>query len=215
MNWKSHWQASLLVTDRRGFLKRCLALVHGFLGGFVAFAGLRFLLDPLRRTGRPRAGQLAGGWGRDGRYIRVAPLSALASHRPTGLPAAGDKGGSVRVAVLADRWDAFTHYPPGPIGSVWLLPTVNERGEPTVRCLQTICPHLGCAIDYRSDREIFSCPCHASDFDRTGKRLTGPSPRDMDELNCRITEADGQGRRWIEISYQEFETGAGVKRPLD
>ena len=203
MNWKSHWQASLLVTDRRGFLKRGLALVHGFLGGFVAFAGLRFLLDPLRRTGRPAY------WGRDGRYIRVAPLSTLASQP------AGDKGGPVRVAVLADRWDAFTHYPPGPIGSVWLLPTVNERGEPTVRCLQTICPHLGCAIDYRADQEMFSCPCHASDFDRTGKRLTGPSPRDMDELNCRITQADEQGRRWIEISYQEFETGAGVKRPLD
>ncbi len=75
-----------------------------------------------------------------------------------------------------------------------------------------ICPHLGCAIDYAADRDVFQCPCHASEFDRLGRRVVGPAPRDMDELPCRVTAADESGQRWVEVQYDVFKTGIAKKR---
>ena len=87
----------------------------------------------------------------------------------------------------------------------------GANGQP--RVLSAVCPHLGCAIDYAADRNTFNCPCHASEFDAAGRRRLGPSPRDMDELECRISDADESGVRWVEVKYQEFQTGVSEKRP--
>ena len=174
---------------RRTFLKTLAAGLNGLIGLAVVIPGMRFLLDPLRRASRERG------------FIRVGPLASVTISRPQ------------RATVMADRWDAYTHYPPGPIGNVWLLRKEGNDRNPQIRCLQVICPHLGCAIDYAADRNAFHCPCHASEFDPTGRRRFGPSPRDMDELECRISDADESGARWVEVKYQEFQTGVSEKRP--
>ena len=171
---------------RRTFLKTLAAGLNGLIGLAIVIPGIRFLLDPLRRSSRDRG------------FLRVGPLTSLTAGRPQ------------RVTVLSDRWDAYTHHPPGPIGNVWLLP---GDGDDRVRCLQVTCPHLGCTIDYAADRNAFQCPCHASEFDAAGRRRFGPSPRDMDELQCHITEPDESGVRWVEVKYQEFQTGVLEKRP--
>lgn len=170
--------------DRRAFLKLATFLIDAVIAALVAIPGLGFLLGSSRRSGRGSA------------YLRVAPLSAL------------DPGARLRATVVADRWDAFVHYPPGPVGSVWLLRGDDDGEPPTVRCLQTICPHLGCGIDYQADRDGFICPCHRSLFDSEGRRRNDVSPRDMDELVCRVSEPDSDGRRWIEVRYEEFRTGS-------
>lgn len=181
---------------RRQFLTTLAAVVYGAIGLLIAIPGMRFLTAP-RRSSRGRS-----------RFIRALPLAALVPDKP------------LRVTIHADRHDAYMHYPPGPIGSVWLLRKPNEtdesdtNGGEVVRCLQTICPHLGCGIDYAVGRQRFTCPCHASDFDLTGAAQTGPSPRGMDELACRISDPDESGRRWIEIQYQEFKTGLARREPL-
>lgn len=197
---------------RRAFLKAAVAVIQSGIALVVTVPGVRYLLGPAR--GRPKE---AG-------FLRVIPLSALSEGRP------------VRVVVSAERYDAYTHHPSGPIGSVWL---VRERGEragatgsrnvsptpegmghartapsPKIRCLQTICPHLGCGIDFAEDRGAFSCPCHASEFDRSGKRVSGPAPRDMDELACRVTDPDEDGQRWVEVRYQEFRTGVADRSSI-
>jgi Rieske Fe-S protein len=81
-----------------------------------------------------------------------------------------------------------------------------------IRCVQAMCPHLGCGIDFVPDRRVFTCPCHASEFDAAGQRRFGPSPRDMDELECRVSPPDERGERWIEVKYVEFRTGIPQKR---
>lgn len=176
--------------ERRSFMKAVVGAIQGVIGLVVAVPGLRYLLDPLRRRND------------ESRSIRLIPLSALPGDRP------------LRVHVSADRWDAYTHHPPGPIGSVFLVREGADGEDPRVRCLQTICPHLGCGIDYLTDRDVFACPCHASEFDQTGLIRYGPSPRSMDELVCRVTGADERNRRWIEVEYVEFQTGIPTKRPI-
>lgn len=177
--------------QRRAFMKTSALLINAAIACLLAIPGMRFLLAPLQRKSKVK------------KYIRVASLNALSSDQP------------VRVQVNADRTDAFMHFPPGPIGSVWLQRVDSDDSEPKVKCFQTICPHLGCGVDYSPDRSAYFCPCHASEFDRSGAQSFGPSPRDMDELEVRITDADAEGQRWIEIKYQAFLTGTATKTPID
>jgi menaquinol-cytochrome c reductase iron-sulfur subunit len=177
------------MTDRRTFLKRAALAINGLIALVLAIPAVRYLLDPLRRD-RAATG-----------FIRLLPLSALSPGRP------------LRVTVVAERVDAYTRHPPGPIGNVFLIREPDVNGRHQVRCLQVICPHLGCAVDYQSDRGAFSCPCHASEFDLSGQRRFGPSPRDLDTLECRVTEADPSGQHWVEASYAEFKTGIAEKQP--
>ncbi len=176
--------------DRRGFLNRLAGLLQAAVGLAVVLPGLRFLLAPLRRSTGTAA------------FLSITPLPALAPHRP------------VRVSVTTHRRDAFTHYPPGPIGSVWLIRDSAEGEPAAVRCFQTICPHLGCGIDFAADREAFVCPCHAGEFDLAGEHRAGPPPRGMDSLECRVTDADDSGQPWIEVKYEAFTSGTTDKRPV-
>lgn len=173
--------------ERRNFLKRLAGTLYAAVGAILAVPALRYLTDPLRRRRT------------SGDFLRAVPQDSLAADRPT------------RVTLRTDRWDAFIHHPPGPVGNVWLT-RAKDGANP--RCLQAICPHLGCGIEYAADRNAFYCPCHASEFDTDGRRRFGPSPRDMDELPCRMSDADPAGVRWIEVQYVEFQSGVPDKRPL-
>ncbi len=177
------------MLQRRSFVTASIAFVHAAIGLPLAAAGLRMLLAPLKPKRRAPS------------FLRVAPLAGIAKERP------------VRVDVLADRWDAYTHHPPGPIGQVWLL-RVGVDDPPRVRCWQSICPHLGCGIAYSQDRRAFRCPCHNAAFDLDGRVQSGPAPRGMDELACRVSEPDDEGRRWVEVEFERFQTGKPNRKPM-
>jgi cytochrome b6-f complex iron-sulfur subunit len=40
--------------------------------------------------------------------------------------------------------------------------------------IETVCTHLGCAVFYRPDKDIFECPCHQGVFDAQGNPVSGP-----------------------------------------
>ena len=46
--------------------------------------------------------------------------------------------------------------------------------------LSRTCTHLGCTVPWVEEEEKFACPCHASNFDITGKVLDAPAPRALD-----------------------------------
>jgi len=172
---------------RRSFLEILVSAVRGAVAIIAAVPIVRFLAAPLRaRAGGPD-------------FIRLQPLSALAP------------GETKRVVVESDRWDAFTHYPPGPIGRVYLIREEDVEGMPKVRCLQSICPHLGCAVDQSGGG--FRCPCHGAVFDENGKSVKGPAPRNMDELELRVSQGD-DGESWVEVQYRTFASGTTAKRPV-
>jgi len=173
---------------RRTVLGILAGVIHGVAAFLFAIPALRFLWPARRRGGTE--------------FVRVVPLSALNSKSPT------------RVAVIAERNDGFLRFPATTIGQVWLDSNNSDPSPAEVRCLQTICPHLGCSIDFDPARDAFTCRCHTSDFARDGARRTGPSPRDMDSLECRVTTPDDGGNRWIEVRYIEFKTGTAQREPL-
>jgi cytochrome b6-f complex iron-sulfur subunit/menaquinol-cytochrome c reductase iron-sulfur subunit len=103
------------------------------------------------------------------RWIKTVRLQSLVEAEPK------------KVSVIADQRDAWTLTKDVELGAVWLV----RRGW-NVHAWSATCPHLGCAIGAESNGAGFNCPCHTSGFDKDGRRLDGPSPRDMDVLETRV-----------------------------
>jgi len=68
----------------------------------------------------------------------------------------------------------------------------------------SICPHLGCRFEWRTEQKRFICPCHGSQFGPEGAKLAGPAPRGLDPLPLR--EKNGQAQvTWIQYKSGEAD----------
>lgn len=54
--------------------------------------------------------------------------------------------------------------------------------------LDAICPHSGCNVQWRDERNQFRCPCHDAWFSREGEVISGPPPRPLAQLETKIEE---------------------------
>lgn len=172
------------ANERRGFLKRLLAGIIGAVLGLVPVgAGLTVFLDPLRRKTSARSA------------VRVATLDALPAD---GVPR--------KFPVLADRVDAWNKFARVPIGSVYLLRTSDGR----LRAFNVICPHAGCAVDFKDKLGKFECPCHNSTFTADGKvdDPSSPSPRGLDSLEVEVRS----GIVWVK--FQNFQAATAERIPV-
>jgi cytochrome b6-f complex iron-sulfur subunit len=48
------------------------------------------------------------------------------------------------------------------------------------------CTHQGCSVDWKADSGKFVCPCHAAEFDSSGKVLSGPAPTPLKSYQVKI-----------------------------
>ena len=56
----------------------------------------------------------------------------------------------------------------------------KQGGE--LNALSAVCPHLGCIVQWESDKQDFLCPCHAGYFTSDGDVISGPPPRALARL---------------------------------
>jgi len=168
---------------RRNFMVQAFAAGLGALVGLIpaSIGGLFFLNPLIRRTGGA------------GDFL---PLGVA----PDGLP---DDGTPQRVTVRADIVNVWNKSPNQPVGSVWL-----RKIEGQVIAFNTICPHLGCAVDHRPAEGDFYCPCHTSAFQLDGERKNDIPPRGMDALEVEVRD----GEVWVK--YQEFRGATSEKVPV-
>ena len=171
------------ATPRREFLKAaaCLALGGCALAAPVG-AVIVVLADPLRAKGIPLA-------------VKLTTLEALPLNGPPRF-----------VQVVTGRRDAWTQFPANAIGAVFL----RRIGESEVVAFHASCPHLGCAVEFRGDRDAFYCPCHDSEFAKTGEvKGKSPSRRGLDSLRVEIRE---KGEVWV--YFENFKPGIAEKVPV-
>lgn len=57
------------------------------------------------------------------------------------------------------------------------------------KALSATCSHLGCNVKWEASANQFKCPCHGGCYDRSGKVLSGPPPRALDEVKVRVNSA--------------------------
>jgi menaquinol-cytochrome c reductase iron-sulfur subunit len=183
--------ASPPLEPRRSFLIEAAAVVVGGIVALFPFAaGLGVLLDPLRR----RAASGNGGAADDAiKYVRVGPLDVLPAD---GIPH--------QVVLTDDIIDAWTRSPAQRVGTAFLTRTDSPDG-PKVTALSSVCPHLGCAVDFNRPSGDFECPCHASAFAKDGQKLFGPSLRGLDPLAVKLVESGDIKEIWVECA--RFRTG--------
>jgi len=167
--------------NRRRFVHWCSVLLSSLLTLLIVVPGVAFFLDPLSRGSKK---------GRPHRLLKLTDLEV-------GVP---------RKVVITDRRvDAWTRYPEGPIGAVWLV----RREDDTIEAFSTICPHLGCPVDYVPAEKGYHCPCHEAHYAADGGIVSGPQRRGLDRLDVTIEKSGSD--RWVSVVYQRFETGIPEK----
>lgn len=186
-------------TPRRGFFMGFLAGTLSLLLGLIPFGiGLGFFLDPLIRKRHGASGaapdETSGSREDADGFIR---LDVTVSGLPT-------DGSPLACTVYNDRTDAWNHYRNVEVGTVWLRRTESDE----VLAFNSICPHLGCAIDFRQANDDFFCPCHTSAFNLDGERTNNIPPRGMDQLEVRLKPETGDV---IWLKYENFRAATPQK----
>lgn len=160
--------------------RRSLVIAAGACAAGAAIGGpaIAFVLAPVT-SGSPT----------DARWMPTVPLDRL------------KEGEAQRVALVGARRDAWTVERKVEVGSVWLL----RRGDEVV-AWSAVCPHLGCSVAALDDG--FACPCHTSAFDASGRRTSGPSPRDLDVLATKLENGV------VVVDFRQFRIGIAEKIEL-
>jgi len=150
----------------------------------------------------PAAIAALAGWPAFRLWWRAARLreTAAAQWADLGPPSRIEEGRWLKRALRIERRNR------------WRLETREEavyvrRAGEEVRVLSPVCPHTGCLVRRQDDG--FTCPCHRSRFDETGRSVEGPSPRPLDPLEWKIE----RGR--LLVRYQRFRTGGPRPEPLE
>ncbi|MDP6891547.1 MAG: Rieske (2Fe-2S) protein [Verrucomicrobiota bacterium] len=169
--------------ERRGFVKFLCIVIGGIVSAVPFGAGIWAYLNPLTRE---KEGSGDG-------FVKITTLDAI--------PADGTP---TKFSVISDKEDAWNKFKNISVGAIYLR---KEDGK--VKALHTVCPHLGCFIDYRSIKNDFFCPCHNSNFKLDGSIVSGVSPRPMDPLKIEI-----RNKVEVWVKFQNFQPGHDHPIPL-
>jgi Rieske Fe-S protein len=172
---------------RRTFLARAALGLQAAIAAAVAVPVLGVLVWPLfgHSVRKPAGWSLLG------------PLSRFPENKP------------VKVSIIGEARDAWVKRDDVSVGAVWVI----NRGGGDFSVFTTVCPHLGCAVQWRGDADTFVCPCHGSRFAKDGDRIQttaqqNPAPRGLDPLEWRVERGQLQAR------YARFRTGIEERQTI-
>lgn len=175
---------------RRDFLLKAGSVCAGCaLAGVPVAAGLRVVTHPVTGGG-------AAAVGGEAPFLPVTTLDSLP-----------EDGSPAKFMIRADKSDAWSRFPNQVIGAAFLR-RVGERG---VQAFNVVCPHLGCAVEFREPNRDYFCPCHNSAFELESgtQEANSPSARGLDSLE---TQVDDSGN--VLVQFQNFVMGIKEKRPV-
>jgi cytochrome b6-f complex iron-sulfur subunit len=62
------------------------------------------------------------------------------------------------------------------------------RADEGFFALSAVCTHLGCMTVWNQELGIIRCPCHGSEFTRTGVVIEGPAPKPLPWLRTWVSD---------------------------
>lgn len=60
------------------------------------------------------------------------------------------------------------------------------RTPESLRAFSLTCTHLGCTVQWQTDKKEFYCPCHDGRFDEFGDVLAGSPPIPLEQIPVRV-----------------------------
>lgn len=166
--------------SRRSFFGALVTAGSVWVSAVLAIPLVRFALFPLRDSGNQVP------------WSDIGPLEGFkAATAPVAQP--------LNVERM-DGWQLITERQ-----TVYVV--AASGGQP--RVLSSVCPHLGCTVQWRPEKDRFICPCHGGTYAPDGSRLAGPPARGMDELPTRIQD----GRLYVQ--FESFRQLLPTKEVVD
>ncbi|SFA98628.1 MULTISPECIES: ubiquinol-cytochrome c reductase iron-sulfur subunit [unclassified Bacillus (in: firmicutes)] len=135
--------------SRRQFLNYTLTGVGGFMAAGMLMPMVRFAVDPVLKAD-------AGG-----DFIPTKQKVAELTSEP------------VRVDFSHDQKDAW--YESEVTNTAWVYKDDNGK----IVALSPVCKHLGCVVDWNTDKanpNQFFCPCHFGRYTKDGTNVPGTPP---------------------------------------
>ena len=59
-----------------------------------------------------------------------------------------------------------------------------------IKAFSASCTHLDCIVQYDGAQKAITCACHNGKYDLTGKNISGPPPRPLEEFTVNIKGDD-------------------------
>src|ERR1700730_1670614 len=165
--------------SRRSFLGVLVGFGAAVMGAALSVPLIRFALHPLIAT------TTKIGWSDVGKLDEFTSLTV-----------------PVKKLIKFEQRDAWRRIVSEK--AVYVMPPKDG----VIRVLSPICPHLGCSIPWNEEKQEFICPCHGAVFAKDGTRVSGPSPRSMDDLDSKIENGT------VKVRYQYFRQLIPQKEPL-
>ena len=141
--------------SRRQFLSYTLTGVGGFMAAGMLMPMVRFAVDPVLKAEGA------------GDFIATKQKVADLTHEP------------VRVDFTFKQKDAW--YESDVTNTAWVY---KDDKTDKIVALSPICKHLGCTVNWNTDKEHpnqFFCPCHFGRYEKDGKNIPGtPPPQPLD-----------------------------------
>ena len=87
------------------------------------------------------------------------------------------------------------------------------KGDPTYIVVQddhtigdyginAVCTHLGCVVPWNISENKFKCPCHGSQYDKTGKVVRGPAPLSLALAHATVADDKVTFTPWTETDFR-------------
>jgi nitrite reductase/ring-hydroxylating ferredoxin subunit len=86
----------------------------------------------------------------------------------------------------------LTELPPGTgknfrFGSFPAIVIHTEDGQ--LHAFKATCTHLGCTVQFRTDKQCIYCACHGGEYDAsTGKNIAGPPPKPLPVMKAEVVD---------------------------
>lgn len=61
-----------------------------------------------------------------------------------------------------------------------------RTADGSYKALSATCTHLNCTVQYQSDTKQIWCACHNGLYDLSGKNVSGPPPRPLEEFQLHV-----------------------------
>jgi Rieske Fe-S protein len=154
--------SNVIVISRRSFFGALLGVGGVAMSALLAIPVLRYVLYPLY------ANSALSKWSKVGIVDSLPPQGS----------------GPVLKQITFRRLDGWRETVT--TESVYVERTQDGK----IRVLSSICPHLGCTVQWRAAKGDFVCPCHGSVYGEDGKLVKGPARRGMDPLPTEQKEGE-------------------------
>lgn len=86
-----------------------------------------------------------------------------------------------------------------------------KEAESKLNVMSNSCAHLGCPVRWRTNQNLFLCPCHGGLYDINGNWVGGPPPRGLYKFEFQVRE---DGNIYVKHHFTNVGPKNGFQRPF-